>query len=301
MQQIGASLSIKQCRNFGLNPDSVLRAAMKDLGLRRFRLMTYWDEHEKVQGKYDFAAIDQHIKIIEQYGGEITMCLGVRQPRWPESHWPKWVTGLNKTDRNKALLKYIEIVIKRYKKHKSIVEWQLENEALLKTFGHAGDFSRPRLRKEYALVKKLDPGRPVVMTTSTSWGIPVFGQIPDRVGFSLYRVVFNKGAYTYSLYKPWVFKWRARLIKLLWRKPSFIHELQAEPWGHKEIWQMTKSEQNISMSLDKLNANIQAALKTNLNPIDLWGLEWWFWRKQQGDARFWKAVHQLINQSSRSE
>ncbi len=294
MQRIGASLSIKQCRNFAIDPDKVLRTAIKELGLRRFRLMTYWNEHEKERGVYDFTTIDKQLQIIEQHGGEIAMCLGVRQPRWPESHWPSWAKELNKQERNQALIDYITAVVQRYKKSNCIVEWQLENEALLKSFGHAGDFDRKRLKNEYALIKKLDADRPIIMTTSTSWGIPVIGPIPDRVGFSLYRVVFNKGKYRNSLYKPWIFKLRAGLIKLLWHRKSFIHELQAEPWGPKEIWHMSKSEQDKSMSLSKMRLNIVTAKKTSLLPIDLWGLEWWYWRKQKGDARFWRVIQEFV-------
>jgi hypothetical protein len=183
-------------------------------------------------------------------------------------------------------MKFITKVVERYKNRNVIIEWQLENEALLKTFGEAGDFDRKRLQNEFRLIKQLDPMRPIVMTTSTSWGIPLRKPIPDKVGFSYYRIVHNKGRYRYSIYQPSIFKLRAVFIRLVWRHPSFIHELQAEPWGPKEIWNMTPKEQNKSMSIHHLRYNLKAAAKTGLYPIDLWGLEWWYWRYKQGDSRF---------------
>lgn len=292
--QFGASLSIKQCRNFGIQPIKVLEWSINQLGIKRYRLMSYWNEHETMQGVYDWSHLDGLVKLISKRGGTVSMCLGVRQPRWPESHWPEWAKDISIEERNDALAKFIEKVVKRYKKYSCIVEWQLENEALLKTFGHAGDFDRKRLRDEYKLVKRLD-NRPIIMTTSTSWGIPIRNPIPDRVGFSYYNIVHNKGKYKKSIYQPWIFKLRAHLIKIIHNRPSFIHELQAEPWGPKNIWEMSQEEQAKSMSVQALRQNIMAAKKTGLYPIDLWGLEWWYWQKtvNQNDD-FWLALKELI-------
>lgn len=280
----GASLSIKQCRAFGLDDQKVLTWAIKELRFRRFRLMSYWDEIEKKQGSYDFTVLDKQLATITKHHGSVTLCLGVRQPRWPESHWPSWSRTVPKPARDTALLTFIQAVVERYKHHPSIVSWQLENEALLKTFGEHGDFDRKRLRREFALVKKLDPSRPIIMTTSTSWGIPLRSPIPDIVGFSFYRITHSKGAYRTSIYHPWIFKLRALLITMIWRRPSFIHELQAEPWGPKAIWEMAAVEQAKSMNPKILQANIASARATKLDPVDLWGLEWWYSMYQQGNS-----------------
>jgi len=208
-----------------------LTAALKDLGVRRLRLMSYWNEHEKVQGKYDFTELDWQIDMAEKYDAAVTLCIGLRQPRWPESHWPAWAKRMPKEEWNGALYKYITAVVERYKDRKCIVSYQLENEALLKTFGADGDFDRKRLKYEFRLVKKLDPIRPVIMTTSNSWGIPFFGPRPDAYAFSLYRYVYHHGSHHHSSRKPWFYRLRAWAIMLLKWRVCFIHELQAEPWG----------------------------------------------------------------------
>lgn len=295
-KRFGASFSIKQCRNFDISWEDTLNSLIYDLGLRRFRLMSYWDEHETKPGKVDFTALDKQIRMIEKNEGVITLCLGVRQPRWPESHWPDWAWKLPKAERDKRLLRYVAKVVKRYKGNKTIISWQLENEALLENFGERGDFDVARLKSEFDLVRQLDPVRPIIMTTSTSWGVPVRQPIPEIVGFSYYRTVFNKGKYRSSLYYPWAFKLRAQLIMLLHQKPSFIHELQAEPWGPKNIWEMAAEEQDKSMSPDRLHENIRLAAKTNLYPIDLWGAEWWYWRKINDDSILWETAKTKIKQ-----
>lgn len=291
---LGASLSIKQCRNFNVDDQKVLDYALNDLHIRRFRLMSYWDEIEKVQGIYDFGVLDAQIKKIASHKGQITLCLGVRQPRWPESHWPQWAVDLPKKVRDEHLLAFIRAVLQRYKNKLCIVSWQLENEALLKAFGRQGDFDRSRLRREFRMVKDLD-SRPVIMTTSTSWGIPLRRPIPDIVGFSFYRITYDKGAYRKSIYQPWIFKLRAGLIKLLWRRPCFIHELQAEPWGPKNIWEMTSAEQAKSMDASLLRLNFKTATDTKLQPIDLWGLEWWYWLKNNGETEVPNTVSELFS------
>jgi len=296
MHKYGVSFSIKQCRNFGLDWEATLEHTLGNLGARRFRLMSYWNEHEAEQGKYDFTTLDEQIRLISRYGGEISLCLGVRQPRWPENHWPDWAWDLDSSGRERALLNYLEVVVERYKDESSITSYQLENEALLEQFGERSDVDRRRLNLEFELIKKLDPNKPIIMTTSTSWGIPVRKPIPDIVGFSYYQTVYNNGQYNLSLHRPWLDKLRARTIKLIHQKPSFIHELQAEPWGPKNIWEMPLDEQFKSMSLAQLKENVRQANATKLNPIDLWGVEWWYWLKtQHNHPEFWSYAKELIN------
>jgi hypothetical protein len=128
---------------------------------------------------------------------------------------------------------------------------------------------------------------------SNSYGIPFFGPIPDIVGFSLYLVMCRKGKYSRSFRYSFVQRLRALIIRLLWWRPSFIHELQVEPWGPKDIWEMTLEEQDQSMSLEQIKKNFKKAKATGLYPIDLWGGEWWYWRTQGGDQSVANLVKSL--------
>jgi hypothetical protein len=296
-RQFGVSFSIKQCRHFGIDPGICLKWLLKEAGFRRLRLMSYWNEHEQQQGKYDFSALDQQIALAKKHHAVVSLCLGVRQPRWPENHWPEWAWELPKKERSEALLRYIEVVVRRYRDNNVIVSYQLENEALLKSFGKRSDVDRKRLRREYRLIKRLDPSRPVIMSTSTAWGIPLRRPIPDIVGFSYYRTVYYKGGYRHAGHFPHLDRIRASLIRLIHHQPSFIHELQLEPWGPADIWEMPLNEQAKSMSPEHIAKNVQLARDTGLWPIDLWGGEWWYWRfKAVHDPSIWLAVECALHQ-----
>lgn len=166
----GVSFSIKQSRDFKIDQIDTLKFLIYTMGFRRFRLMSYWDEHEAVPDNYNFDELDQQINLIKNVGGEVSLCLGVRQPRWPESHWPKWALKQPRAERYERLYKYIKTVVERYRDESCITSYQLENEALNRSFGTNGDFNRIRLRDELKIIKKIDPTKPVIMSTSNTWG-----------------------------------------------------------------------------------------------------------------------------------
>lgn len=285
----GVSFSIKQCRDLKIDWRDCLRWAL-DQGWRRFRLMSYWNEIERQPGQYDFAPLDEQLKRIAEQGGIVTLCLGVKQPRWPEYHWPSWARDLPKTERDDALLNFVRSVVERYRGNANIVSWQLENEALLRGFGERIDIDRSRLRHEFALVKQLDPTRPIIMSTSNSWGLPVRRPIPDIIGFSHYTVKYARGAYDHRSQLVWLHRLRAWWLRHIDRRPVFVHELQLEPWGPRAIWKLSHKEQDQSMGPAQIAYNLKAGRAIKATPIDLWGLEWWYARHQAGDDSTWKAV-----------
>lgn len=299
-RQFGVSFSLKQCRNFGVDSHAALDWLIAEGGFRRFRIMSYWNDHEPQAGTYTFKELDWQLDRIAAAGGEVTLCLGARQPRWPENHWPEWAWQKPAPARSRALLHYITKVVKRYRNHPAVASYQLENEALLKEFGERADVDRKRLVQEYELVKRLDPHHPVLMSTSTSWGIPIRKPVPDVVGFSYYQIIYRKGKYRTSFHTPLLHRARKQLIRLLKRRPVHIHELQLEPWGPKAIWEMPPEEQDKSMGPAQIRKNIRLAQRTGLYPVDLWGGEWWYWRAHtMRDPSIWEAVKGALVGSGR--
>ncbi len=300
--ELGASFSLHRCSELGLDKKAVLRAALEDLGLRRFRLMSYWNIHEQRQGEYDFEELDWQLDMIAKYSGKVTLAVGKRQPRWPECHIPDWALALPKEAWYEALYAYLEVVINRYKHHPALHSWQLENEALLKSFGYCrdNDYNRTRLRQEAALIKRLDPDHPLIMTLSDSWGLPWRRPRPDQYAMSLYRATANKRKAIKQSIRPALFyRTRAWLIRLIFRRPAFIHELQAEPWTGSGITKASLDEQFLTMNADRLKANVGFAARTGMNPIDLWGLEWWFWLKEvHSQPELWNTVKQLASETA---
>lgn len=283
---IGVSFSLHRCSELGIDKKATLRAALKELGFRQVRLMSYWNIHEPKQGQYDFTELDWQMDMVAEYGGSVSLCLGKRQPRWPECHMPKWALKLPKEQWYTALHDYVKVVVKRYKNHPALASYQLENEALLKSFGDCKDqdYNRERLASEFALVKKLDPKHPIIMTLSDSWGFPFRGPVPDMYAMSLYRTTSNKkGHYLHSKRPPLFYTVRANIISFIKRRPVCIHELQAEPWLNGAILDYDVDEQLRHMTRGQIRKNIAFARRTNLKHIDLWGLEWWYWLNTVGD------------------
>jgi hypothetical protein len=92
-----------------------------------------------------------------------------------------------------------------------------------------------------------------------------------------------------------VHRLRALLIRILWGRPSFIHELQCEPWAPKAIWEVSTGEQDKSMGVPQIHSSFAKARKTHLHPVDVWGAEWWYWRHLHGDDSIWEAVQSSLN------
>lgn len=260
--------------------------------------MSYWNEHEKVRGQYDFTELDWQFDLAEAHGAEVTLCLGLRQPRWPESHWPDWARELPEHDWHQALFDFIAVVVKRYQGRKCVVSYQLENEALLKAFGLNGDFNRDRLKAEFRLTRSLDQTRPIIMTTSDSGGFPFFGPKPDAYASTIYRYFFRRNKYRHSIRPAWTYWLRAQVFLLFkWRR-TFIHELQAEPWGPVATAQMSVEEQFVSMNLERVKANVVYGRATHLYPLDMWGMEWWYWLKIEHDhTDIWEYMRSVYKNS----
>ncbi len=297
MSDWGVSFSASYARYLGIVPQQCLKTALKELGVRRLRLMSYWNLHEKVQGTYDFTDLDWQFKLAEKYGVKVSLAVGLRQPHWPENHWPDWALNLPKAEWQEALLNYIKVVIMRYRNHPSLESWQLENEALLRRFGKKGEFSRDRLVREFRLLKLLDSNHPVIMTTSDSWGVPIRQPRPDMFGISIYRYFYNKGKYRCARRPALFYRCRAWLIKIVTGRPVFIHELQTEPWGRQAIIKISLREQAKTMDANKFQQVTRLAKQSKLTPVYLWGLEWWFWLKvRHNNPVLWHHAHKRLQE-----
>lgn len=291
----GVSLSVKACRQFNVTEKEVLDFALRHLGVRRFRLMTYWDECEPISKVYDFSMVQRLIEEIARYNGEVTLCLGLRQPRWPECHPPEWVTKLEKSERNKRLYDFVEKAVEQFRNIDTVTSYQLENEALNRGIGTCTNFSRIRLLKEYELIKQLDPDRPIIMSTSDSWGIPWRKPRPDVFGFSLYRHQWTQRGLSHRHRSSMFLRYRKRVIEGILHRSVICHELQMEPWGPRGTEQLSDKQQLELMSATHMEQALEYARACDFTTIDLWGLEWWYWRsKSFGDTSQAEVVRRVL-------
>ena len=326
----GVNFSQMQVEFLKLDWKKTYLAILEDLGARRIKLITNWDWVEgtapqksaegdvKTRGAisekkfapspkkrgneihtYFFNDIDWQIQQAESHGASIMYVVGMKTGRWPECHIPAWAVGLSKQEQQDAILNYIEQVVTRYKGSKAIVAWQAENEPLFK-FGQCPWYDKEFLKKEVALIKSLDPNRPVMVSDS---GEQSFwfeaANIGDVVGTTMYRKVWIGPpwlGFYYSYPIPPVLYWRkAELVRRIFHKKVINVELQAEPWANKAFYDLPLEEQAKTMDLEKFKANVAYAKQTGLDTFYFWGTEWWFWLKEQkNQPQIWDYAREIF-------
>lgn len=301
--QYGVTFIPSYARYLGVEPEETMLALRDDLGFRRFRLVSHWNGIEKTPGEYDFSELDWQFEKVAEVEGSVTLAIGLRQPRWPECHTPEMYHGEPIETLYPKLEKFITAVVERYKDHPSLVSYQLENEFFLEVFGECPDFSRERLQKEYDLVKSIDAETPVILSLANNyWGVPTGSPRPDIFGVSVYKRVYDYTVtkdYLEYPFPSWYYAGRAGLTQLLTGRKSMLHELQAEPWAPMPIPEAPIAEQDRSMDAKRLKERIKYGKDVGFKEVDLWGGEWWYWRKvHHNDPSLWETVRNEIPQEN---
>jgi hypothetical protein len=287
-------------------------AVIQDLGIKRLRLVSYWNDGEPSQGKYNFSDLDWEMKKAEENGVQVSLAIGLRQPRWPECHMPKWAASQPKDLWASELKTYMGKIIDRYKNSPSLVSYQLENEYFLSVFGKCPDHSKDRLIDEFNFVKSKDPNKPIIITRSNnavpSW--PIGQPRADINGASIYKRVWDKTVTNRYFEYPvpaWFYAFLAGGEELTTGRNTFIHELQAEAWlpdnkgfNHSD-YRMNDigsiPEQNKSLDAKALGERFDYGVATGMKTIDVWGVEWWYWRKEKAhDPSLWDIARIKIAQ-----
>src|SRR3989344_137448 len=287
----GATFDDAFLSKFGLDWRAGYLAMLDDLKIRNIRLIAHWTEVEPQEEKFDYTILDWQIEQAAKRNAKIILAAGSKLPRWPECYQPDWVK-----DKQPALLKYIETTVNRYKNNPAIVAWQVENEPFL-SFGECPLLDVKLLDEEIALVKKLD-SRPIIVTDSGELSLWARAATRgDIFGTTLYRWVWNQyvGSYKYPI-PPAFFTLKERLTRLFvgQEKPFVVIELQGEPWTHKQIYEIPIAEQLNLMPWSEFNATIDYAKQTGFDEYYLWGVEWWYYLKENGQGEYWERVKRLI-------
>lgn len=291
----GVTFSPSQASVLGLDPHKVYAAIFDDLGVRHIRIGAYWNQIEDVRGTYDFSTVDWQVEEAEKRGAELIFALGRKVPRWPECHIPGWAVSASQKEQDEALLTYMGAVINRYKKSSAIRVWQVENEPFL-PFGECPSFSAGSIDREIALVHSLD-SRPVMVTDSGELSLWVrAASRGDVFGTTMYRRVFNKyfGAIEYPL-PPAFFRLKRGFTELIaGKKPMVVIELQGEPWINKWLPSATIEEQYTSVDPEYFKYILNYASRTGFDTFYMWGVEWWYWLKQNGHPEIWDIMKSRI-------
>lgn len=292
----GVTFSQSYAEFIGINWREAYSAILDDLQVKNLRLVAYWDKIERVSGQFDFSDLDWQISEAKKRESKVILAIGRRTPRWPECHMPNWTKELNDSQEEERLLSMLKVVVYHYKNENTIISWQVENEPLLNLFGECPKADRKLLKKEVDLVKALDK-RPVLISDSgelSSWLRTA--SLADFFGTTMYRLTWNfwTGYYKYPL-PPAYYHYKAKIIEFLLPnvKKVIISELQAEPWSQQPIHTLPISEQKEILGLDKFRQNLSYAKRTGMPEVYLWGVEWWYWLKVNGEETYWQEAKKL--------
>jgi len=294
----GVTFSQPFAQEMGLDWREAYLDILDDLGVRKLRLAAYWPEIEPKKGEYSFSDLDWQVTEATRRGAEVILAIGRKLPRWPECHIPDWARSLSESEQQERILLMLTEVVNHYKGDETIKAWQVENEPFLEGFGQCPELDKQFLDKEISLVREMDfrNNRPIIVTASgelSSWIQPALRA--DLLGTTLYRIVWGKGIgyFKYPIRPVFYYK-RANLVKRLTGiEKVIIVELQAEPWSRKQIYETDVREQVRSMDLNKFKDIISYTRQTGFDEAYLWGVEWWYQRKTEGNNAMWAEAKKL--------
>lgn len=295
----GISFNAPYVQELGLDEDEVFDAFIHDLGVRHLRLSAQWTITEPKRDVFDFSHMDHQIATAEEVGADVIFGVGRRLPRWPECHVPVWAQDLSWEEQKKEILDYITQVVTRYQNSKAIIYWQVENEPYLEVFAtdHCGSLDETFLEEEIALVRSLDPTRPILITDSGNLGTWSGAYSHgDAFGTSVYVYFWNPELGQFkTVLPPWFYRVKESIVQLLYgKKQTFLIELSAEPWLLEPVTEVPIGVQYSRMDIQKFNEILSYAQKTRYEHQYLWGGEWWYWLKKQGHPEMWDRGKELF-------
>lgn len=322
--RLGATFSQQQCEYLNLDWKTAYEE-ITSMDFEFLRLGAYWSRIEKEKGKYDFSELDWQLQVALEKKIKVVLTVGMKAPRWPEYYLPQWLgneAGTRKagiiTDNEKVCaetLRFIRVVISRYRDNGAIYAWQVENEP----FNRAGPFDwrigRDFLEQEIAAVRELDrSSRPIVvnvLTTPNSFlrflsnfiyrADPVEEaiEVADIAAFNLYPVIGHKWWLWRFCFNAASSRMNAYMRSILRsvhakKKRAWITELQAEPWEPGKLVHAEEDRalicplQNYTEVFDEMRA-------LGFDTIFLWGVEYWHFRKMKYNDTSWvDAMENII-------
>ena len=295
----GMSFNTLYAHELGLDPNETYDALLDELGVRRLRLAAHWPMIEPERNVYNFEELDYQVLRAQEVGAEIVLAVGRRLPRWPECHVPEWAQALSWEEQKIEIREQITLVVERYKNSSAVTYWQVENEPYLEVFArqHCGSLDEDFLEEEIALVKTLDPTRPILVTDSGNLGLwtgPY--RNGDAFGTSVYVHFWNPELGQFrTILPPWWYRMKASLMEIIYGEQEiFLIELSAEPWLVEPITEVDVETQYTRMDLEKFNDILKYAADTRIEKQYLWGAEWWYWLSKRGHTEMWERGKELF-------
>ena len=311
---MGFTFSQRQAGYLDLSWQQAFQAAM-DLDPNLVRLGAYWDDIEPSPGQFDFSTLDWLLDNTPSQSS-VLLTVGMKAPRWPEYFLPKWLQREVKVPSGgdiasdpqvrQATLDYIRAVVEHVKDRPNLKYWQVENEPLDPSGPRRWTIDAGFLAQEVALVRSLDPARPIVgnifVDASPLTALPsqrdalesrartILGMV-DVLGLDLYTVrptVVGSLRLSFS-WPAWI--WEPRVLDLRdiaqgAGKQIWISEAQAEPWLPARL--VDNSASSNGKASPALTSNTVERLQADgFNTILFWGVEYWYMRDTRYQDNAW--------------
>lgn len=295
----GVSFNTMYARELGLDWEEVYTAILEDIGVKHVRLAAHWTMVSPKEGEWNFSELDRQLMLAEEHDADVVLAVGRRLPRWPECHVPSWAKEKSWEEQKELLREYLRTVVTRYKDNKAITYWQIENEPFLTVYAQkeCGDLDKDFLDEEIALVRELDPTRPILVTDSGNLGM-WYGAYKrgDSFGTSVYVYLWNEttGAIE-TILPPKAYIAKRKIMELVFgKKESMLIELSVEPWLDAPVAESDLDLQLSRMSIERFGNILSYAEKTGFQKQYLWGAEWWYWLMvTQNHPEFWERAKEL--------
>jgi len=292
----GVTFSKKYAEELGLNWRDAYRAVVNDLGVVNVRLPVYWDDVERERDVFNFRDYDWMLEEGSRLNVRFILNIGRRLPRWPECHQPSWTIALSDDEIKQEQLQAVQTMIRHFKSFRVIESWQLENEYFFPWFGLCPKADLDLIQQEIRLLRAEDE-RPLVLTDSgelNNWSRAA--RYSDILGITIYRVVWNDyfGYFRWP-WPAWLYRLKASVAGKSQAK-TLVAELQAEPWPSqfRGVTDVSQDEAKKSFSLKQFETNSELARRTGFLKAYFWGVEWWYWLKEKGDASMWDKAKHII-------
>ena len=183
----------------GTDSEAALRTLLRRLAPDLVRLPVYWDAVAPEPDAVDFTPVDRLLDVVSAYDAasprhhtRVVLVAGARNVLTPEVHLPDWAEAdseLRDLIASHPYRRYLLLTFRHYARNPLLYGWQVENEPLDSTNADLGDVDLPAaaIRDEVALLRRIDPVHPIVVTTYDSAAVDL-----DQVRASSYEWLWDR-------------------------------------------------------------------------------------------------------------
>ena len=330
--QVGASFSVRRAEGLGLDWRQTYRD-LEDMHFKVIRLSVYWDQVD-AEG-YD--QVDWLMQESLRSGQPVVLTVGMKALGWPEyyipdQYLPRTASGgdvARDLVLGDAVLPFIKQTVERYRDYPNLVAWQVENEPFNPSGPSRWWIGRDLLERELATARSADRTRHrlivnvfghfnMQLDAASSRSGATLGSLlgfdsdsAERDALSViqpgdvlgsdvytrigYRFLGREGvAEADSNWDDRVAEWQGAALKQ--GKQAWVTEAQAEPWEADRTTYATPS----SFSPPDVERTFHDLKLAGQTTVLLWGVEYWYWRLQNGDPTWLEAARSILRSEARA-